>query len=128
MCKRGLSCPSSQLSYRPIRFLTRSLQPFNWQMYRTIINTLISSLPWYKLVTHLGSVLRFLHHVVPAALGGVNRIETYTSVCNLLGRAEASPTLVRSIEIFSIYIYLCMSRTSRLNICISKLFNIRRMR
>ena len=29
--------------------------------------------------------LRFLHHLVPAALGlgGVNRIETYTSVCNL---------------------------------------------
>ena len=26
---------------------------------------------------------RFSHHLMPAALGGVNRIETYTSVCNL---------------------------------------------
>ena len=52
--------------------------------------------------------------------------------CTLLGRAEASPTLVCSIEIFSISIYLsiyiCMCRTSRLNIRISKLFNIQRMR
>ena len=33
--------------------------------------------PW---VTHLG---RFLHRPGPPALGGVNRIDTYTSVCNV---------------------------------------------
>ena len=27
--------------------------------------------------------LRFLHHLWPAALGGVNHIETFTSLCNL---------------------------------------------
>ena len=27
--------------------------------------------------------LRFLHHLGPVAVGGVNRVETYTSVCNL---------------------------------------------
>ena len=57
---RSISCPSGQQSYRPTAFFTISLQHFNWQMYRIIINNLTSSLPWYKSVTHLSSVSMLL--------------------------------------------------------------------
>ena len=57
-----------------------TLQPFNWQMYRIIISN-YHGIGTSQLHTSVRS-LCYLHHLEPAALVRVNRIETYTSVCN----------------------------------------------
>lgn len=44
--------------------------------------------------------LSFLHHLWPAALGGVNRIETSTSLCNLTCIHVPKATLIKCLGSF----------------------------
>ena len=65
-----------RMTYSPSRCLSHPLRLCSHgvvKLYR----------PWYKLVIHLSLVACFLHHLRPAALSHVNRLETCTSVCNL---------------------------------------------